>query len=566
MWSEKQGPPGNCGQAYRRCRAEPADTRPGLCRFSTGCCYNCEVARKPKRFCTECASVQNRLGFLAGMASRGVPEVFPSCSAYSGLLILVECAELRAGSRITLLDIGCLESCQSPVFHHLGQHCLLALLASCSIAVAQCARLVTALPQCSLHLVPPSQIAEAAYSNKGVAVSPCEACGVAASADMAHILSVSLGHSLEGSELRIGHAAVALLNARLNGAAGGLASFGCGAGPEGAPSSLLMLTAPQALRALDLPSSSDGSWPAGLSRNSSPASCLDALERTTPPPAAPSAPAPLFSAPAPRFNGSAEQHSLLPPLPAFNSTIASQQAGRVSPFEGASGLPLGPPPAWHQDLSTAMGTAMASDHSLYGCASKFDLLDMIKDTSAWEAVVPRAAAASPSLLHDEASYHSLPASIPGMTAYPMPHGGMSVLLTSKARAGEAALAAGQTLGETVEGTAGGEGAPKESGKRAAGLLEDLFGAEGPAPERQLSADELAIQSYLEDDHAALCTAAAGEGRGREQGSAAGLFPSQASVVGPFPAVKLEVLATILVELLHPCTACFTPSSHAPVRC
>ncbi|GAQ89593.1 hypothetical protein KFL_005400030 [Klebsormidium nitens] len=344
------------------------------------------------------------------------------------------------------------------------------------------------------------QIAEAAYSNKGVAVSPCEACGVAASADMAHILSVSLGHTLEGSELRIGHAAVALLNARLNGASGGLASFGLQAGPEGGPSTLLMLLASDALPALDLPSSSDCSWPAGVSRNGSPASFLGAFEHTSLAVPSASDSRPLFPAPAPRFTGDAEQHSLLPPLPTFTSTMTSEQAGRVSPSEGASGLPFATPPAWHHDLPKGTG-------AFYGCDSTLHLLDAIKDSSAWEAAIPHAPGSSP-LLHDDPAYHSLPASLPGLTAYPMPHGGMSVLLTSKARAGEAALVAGQLPGEAPKGAADSEAVPKESGKRGPGLMEDLFGGEGPAPERQLSADELAIQSYLADDHTELCTAAA----------------------------------------------------------
>lgn len=331
------------------------------------------------------------------------------------------------------------------------------------------------------------QIAEAAYSNKGVAVSPCHVCGVAASADMAHILSLSLGHTLEGSELRIGHAAVALLNARLGG------------GPPGGAALPLLLA--EALPALDLPSSSNGSWPAKPSRNSSPASVVTALEQATPPHKPPQLHN-LSPAPAPRFKGDVERPSLLPPLPTFTASLQLDRTAHAP--EGAARIPPVSEPAWPLELPKPSGGVFAGGPSFYGGDSKMDLLEAIQASSAWQPAPP---ASAPPAAADP--YLELPESIPGLTAYPMPHCGISVLLTSKARAGEAAFAEGRTPADAAghKGTAEGEAPNKDGFRRPQSLPDDFFGGEGPAIERQLSADELAIKSYLEEgDHAELCSA------------------------------------------------------------
>jgi hypothetical protein len=98
-----------------------------------------------------------------------------------------------------------------------------------------------------------------------------------------------------------------------------------------------------------------------------------------------------------------------------------------------------------------------------------------------------------------------------LTAHPIPNWGqMSVLLGSKARAREVSPGGGLLESALQKGVAAAEEPPKDGLKRSHGSLDSLFAADGPAAERQLSADELTIKGYLEEDNdRELCATNAG---------------------------------------------------------
>jgi hypothetical protein len=345
-----------------------------------------------------------------------------------------------------------------------------------------------------------SQIAEAAFSNKGVAVSPCEVCGQAASADMAQILSISLGQTQENADMRIGHAAVALLNARqqLPGGVGSSPTVG-----GGAVDGVLPYTRPGGLPSLAIP---DCSWKNSIPpEGTSPASTL--IYPPTPLSSRHAAQHPSFlPPPAPKFSANANFASLLPPLPSFNSpTLATP------PYQAAAGGSPGPLPAplWQDDYRNVVEGVFAADGSPYNLPPpQPDLLDVVEGTISWP---PKSAGmtSSPALRPCEKPRASMVNEV-DLTAHPIPNWGqMSVLLGSKARAREVSPGGGLLESALQKGVPATE-ADAPPLKRSHGSLDNLFAADGPAAERQLSADELTIKGYLEEDNdRELCATNAG---------------------------------------------------------